>query len=170
MALIQSVLTNLTLFVDGRPYAGSVTELKVPTLKPLIREHTAGGLGAPYPVPMAMMEKLEAEFTIVGASAEVLKILRLVPGESVPVRFLGAAFDSDGTCRQIEVVLRGYAEQIEQDAWKPTETAPCKVTFFCTYYKYSVGGAVIHEIDPINLIAIVDGKDQMQEVRKALEA
>lgn len=169
MATVSAILTNLNLFVDGRPFAGRVTELKVPVLKPSIREHVAGGLSAPYPVPMAMLEKMEAEFTLVGADPDALAILRLVPGQTVPLRFLGAAFDNDGTCKQVEVVLRGYAEQMEQDAWKPNEAPSLKVTFFCAYYRYAVAGRIIHEVDPLNMVAIVDGRDQMAEARAALE-
>ena len=168
MATIQHVLTNMTLFVDGRGYAGKVSELKPPTIKPMVREYKAGGLSAPYPYPMGAVEKMEAEFTLTGFDPDVLKLIKLVPGQTVPMRFVGALYDHDGTCRQVEVSLRGVFEEIDHDAWKPNDEVNLKGKVFASYYQSSIAGEVLHEIDPINMVAIINGQDQMAEMRAAL--
>ena len=46
--MIPQILTNLNLYVDGRGFAGRVTEIQLPKLKRKTEEHRAGGMDGPF--------------------------------------------------------------------------------------------------------------------------
>jgi hypothetical protein len=164
---IQHVLANMTAFVNGRGYIGRVAEFNPPKLAPVVREYKAGGMGAEVAIPMGAVEKLEASFTLTGYDPDVLAAFSVVPGRLVPLRFTGGMYDYDGTCRPIEITMRAVLA-FEPDAWKPTEASDLKINAMIHYYKMDVDGRTVHEIDPVNLVAVINGTDQLQSMRAAL--
>ena len=164
---IRHVLANMAAFVNGRGYIGRVTEFTPPKLDPIVREYKAGGMGAEIAIPMGAVEKLEASFTLTGYDPDVLAAFSVVPGNLVPLRFTGAMYDYDGACRPLEITLRAVLG-FEPDAWKPTEASDLKVNAMIHYYKMDVDGRTVHEIDPVNLVAVINGTDQLATMRAAL--
>lgn len=164
---IQHVLANLSAFVAGKGYLGRVAEFTPPKLAPVVREYKAGALSAPIEIPMGAVEKLECSFTLTGYDPDLFRQFAVVPGRLVQLRLTGAMYDYDGTCRPIEISLRAVLA-FEADAWKPNEASDLKITAMCHYYKLDVDGATLIEIDPVNLVAVVDGQDQLQSLRAAL--
>lgn len=164
---IQHILTNLSAFVAGKGYLGRVTEFTPPKLAPVVREYKAGGMGAEVAIPMGAVEKLECSFTLTGYDPDLFKQFAVVPGRLVQLRFTGALMDYDGTTRPIEITLRAVLS-FEPDAWKPHEASDLKVTAMAHYYKLDIEGRTLHEFDPVNLVAIIDGQDQLQAMRQAL--
>ncbi|GIX31362.1 MAG: bacteriophage protein [Porticoccaceae bacterium] len=166
---IQHILTNLNAFVAGKGYLGRVTEFTPPKLSPVVREYKAGGMSAEVAIPMGAVEKLECDFTLTGYDPDLFREFAVVPGRLVPLRFTGAMVDYDGTTRPIEITLRAVLA-FEPDAWKPAEASDLKISAMCHYYKLDIEGRTLHEIDPVNLVAIIDGTDQLAELRAALGA
>lgn len=164
---IQHVIANLSAFVAGKGYLGRVAEFTPPKLAPIVREYKAGGMGAEVAIPMGAVEKLECSFTMTGYDPDLFRQFSVVPGRLVQLRFTGAMYDYDGTCRPIEISLRAVLA-FEPDAWKPNEASDLKITAMCHYYRLLVDGATVHEIDPVNLVCIVDSNDQLQTMRQAL--
>lgn len=164
---IQHVLANLSAFVNGRGYLGRVSEFNPPKLAPIVRDYKAGGMSAEVAIPMGAVEKLEASFTLTGYDPDVLAAFSVVPGNLVPLRFTGGMYDYDGTCRPIEITMRAVLA-FEPDAWKPTEASDLKITAMVHYYKMDVDGRTVHDIDPVNLVATINGVDQLQSMRAAL--
>lgn len=52
--------------------------------------------------------------------------------------------------------------------WKGGDSATMKVAVAVSYYKFTSKGEVIIEIDVLNLVEKVDGKDRLAEHRKAI--
>ena len=164
---IQHILSNLSAFVAGKGYLGRVSEFNPPKLSPVVREYKAGGMSAEVSIPMGAVEKLECSFTLTGYDPDLFRQFAVVPGRLVQLRFTGAMYDYDGTCRPIEISLRAVLA-FEADAWKPNEASDLKVSAMCHYYKLDIDGATVVEIDPVNIVAIVNGQDQLQAMRAAL--
>ncbi len=76
--MLDDILKNMALFVDGRGYAGNVEELTLPKLTMKTEEFRGGGMDAPIEVEMGM-EKLECEFTLTRFDKEALKLFGLAP-------------------------------------------------------------------------------------------
>lgn len=164
---IQHVLSNLSAFVAGKGYLGRVAEFSPPKLAPVVREYKAGGMGAEVAIPMGAVEKLEASFTLTGYDPDIFAQFAVVPGRLVQLRFTGALADYDGTTRPIEITLRAVLA-FEPDAWKPAEASDLKVNAMVHYYKLDIDGRTLHEVDPVNMVAIIDGVDQLAGMRAAL--
>lgn len=164
---IQHVLSNLSAFVAGKGYLGRVAEFTPPKLAPIVRDYKAGGMSAEVAIPMGAVEKLEASFTITGYDPDLFAQFAVVPGRLVQLRFTGAMYDYDGTCRPIEITLRAVLA-FEPDAWKPNESSDLKITAMAHYYKLDIDGRTLVELDPVNMVAVIDGQDQLQAARAAL--
>jgi P2 family phage contractile tail tube protein len=87
----------------------------------------------------------------------------------VLLRFAGT-FQQDDTeeMSAVEVVVRGRHETIEMGDAKPGEDTEHSMATTCSYYKLTVDGEVIIEIDLLNFVEMVDGVDMLEAQRKAL--
>ena len=165
--MITDVLRDINLFVDGRGYAGKVTEFTLPKLTVKTEEYRAGGMDAPVELDMGL-EKLECDFSLDSIDAETLKLWGLAEGTKPPLTFRGAVQDKNGTVRAVVVRTRGQIKEVDWGSWKPGEKATLKFMAAVDYYKLEQDGVTIHEIDIENMIRIVNGVDQVAARRAAL--
>ena len=165
---IKDILQNLNLYVDGRGYAGQVEELTLPKLTTVMDEYKAAGMGAPVDIPMGSHEKLEAEITLKSFDEAVLKLWQVTLNQTVPFTVRGAVVDDDGTTHAVSVKMRGLIREHDMGTWKPGEAAQLKLGLSLRYYKLERDGQVLIESDPVNMVLIVDGKDQLAAQRQAL--
>ncbi len=165
--MLNDILKNLNLFVDGRGYAGNVEELTPPKLTLKTEDFRNGGMDAPVEVEMGM-DKLEASFSLTQYDAEVLKIFGLAPGNTKPLTFRGSLASEDGVEKPVVIQLQGMLKEVDQGSWKPGDKATLKGTVAVRYYKHTINGEVVHEIDVPNMIRIVNGVDQLAQTRKNL--
>ena len=167
MATIPNVLRNINCFVDGRGFAGRVSELTLPKLTVKTEEHEAGGLDAPVEIDMGL-EKLEAMFTMRSVEPDVLRSWGLRGGEQVPLTFRGALQSEAGAVTEAVATMRGLLREVDFGGWKPRETPELKGTMAVRYYKLEIGGEELVEIDVENMVRRVDGVDQLEAQRAAL--
>lgn len=165
--MIADILRNFNLYVDGRGYAGRVDEVSLPKLVVMTEEHRAGGMDLPVEIDLGM-EKLELAFTLSAFDADVLRQFGLAPGASVPATIRGALQDEDGTVKPVVVNARGILREVDPGTWKPGEKATLQGVLALRYYKLTIDGDEIHEIDAENMVRKIGGTDQLVEVRKAL--
>ena len=74
-----------------------------------------------------------------------------------------------GSTTPVVINVRGYFKEMDFDSWKPAEKATLKCSVACNYYKLSVDGMELVEIDPINMIRNINGSDQLSKLREALQ-
>ena len=165
--MIQDILRNINLFVDGRGYAGNVVELNLPKLTIRTEEHREGGMDAPVEIDMGL-EKLECDFTTSAVDVELLLRWGLAPGEQTPVTFRGALQSEDASVKAVVAEMRGPFKEIDWGTWKPGEKAPLKCMLTPRFYRLTHDGRVVHEIDVENMVRIVNGVDQLAAQRAAL--
>lgn len=165
--MITDIMKNMSLFIDGRGYAGKADEVVPPKLTIKTEEYRAGGMDAPIELDMGM-EKLEAEFTLSSFDKDVLKLFGLAAGNLVPMTLRGALESEDGTVTPVTMNLRGQIRELDMGTWKPGEKNALKIAVAVRYYKLTHGEEVIHEIDVENMIRTINGVDQMAPQRTAL--
>ncbi|MCO1333137.1 phage major tail tube protein [Microbulbifer sp. OS29] len=165
--MLDDILKNMALFVDGRGFAGNVEELTLPKLTLKTEEFRNGGMDAPIEVEMGM-EKLESEFTLTRFDKNVLKLFGLAPGQLTPLTIRGAVISDDGTQTAVVVNLQGIVREMDPGNWKPGEKATLKIMLALRYYKLTHGGDIVHEIDIPNMVRTIGGVDQLSAVRSAL--
>lgn len=164
---IPKVLQGYNLFVDGRGYAGKIGECELPKLAIKTEEYQPGGYDAPVGLDCGM-EKLETSFTIMDFDAESLKYFGIGHNNSVPVTLRGAQSYGDGTVIPVVINLVGMWREVEPPKFSKPGKNEQKITMSLTYYKLTVAGSVIHEIDIPNMVRIVDGTDYLAAARAAI--
>jgi P2 family phage contractile tail tube protein len=167
--MLPQILKNFNLYVDGRGYAGRMEELTLPKLTLKTEEFQGAGMSAPVEIDMGM-EKLEMELTFAEYDPELFKNFGLTNGSEIPFTIRGA-MQGAGAPESVVVNVRGFFKELELDfdTWKPAEKAALKCSVACTYYKLSVKGVELIEIDPINMIRNVNGSDQLAAFREILQ-
>ena len=165
--MLDDILKNMALFIDGRGYAGNVEELTLPKLSMKTEEFRAGGMDAPIDIEMGM-EKLESEFTLTRFDKEVLKLFGLAPSKQIPFTIRGAVVSDDGTQTAVIVNLQGNIKEMDYGSWKPGDKSTLKLAISVRYYKLTHGQDIVHEIDIPNMVRIIGGVDQLAKTRNAL--
>ncbi|GAA5785120.1 phage major tail tube protein [Chitiniphilus shinanonensis] len=165
--MIPQTLYNFNLFVDGRLFAGVATQVTPPKLKLKTEEHRGGGMDAPVKMDLGM-EAMDASFAMLGASRDVMKFFGLANQTAFNGVFRGAWKDQKGAVVPAVITLRGLLEEVDSGDWKPGEKAETKFSVACSYFRYELDGRVLYEIDPVNMVRVIDGVDQLAEVRAAI--
>jgi P2 family phage contractile tail tube protein len=165
--MVPETLNNMALYVDGRGFAGRAPEVSPPKLKIKTEDYRAGGMDAPVKVDQGM-EGLQAAFTMGSVERDVLKFFGLADNSAFNATFRGAFRDTRGKVKSVALIMRGMLSEFDPGSWKPGSTSELKYTVDLLYYKAEIDGAVICEIDVLNMIRIIDGVDQLADVRKAL--
>lgn len=165
--MLDDVLKNMSLFIDGRGYAGNVEEVSLPKLQIKTEEFRNGGMDAPLEVEMGM-EKLECEFTLTRFDREALSLFGLLSGQSIPLTIRGVVVSDEGATLPIVVNLRGFVREVDFGNWKAGDKATLKFMMALRYYKLTHGGFVTHEINIPGMVRTINGVDQLAEQRAAL--
>lgn len=165
--MIPQTLYNFNLFVDGTSYAGVATQLTLPKLKVKTEDYRAGGMDAPIKMDMGM-EAMDAAFSMSGVAKDVLKHFGLSDASAFKGTFRGAFRDQKGAVVAAVATFSGTLYDVDMGDWKTGEKGETKYTVNCSYYKLEVDGATVFEIEPAAGIRMINGKDQLAEVRAAL--
>lgn len=166
--VLPSKLKNFNVFNDGNNYQGKVAELIPPKLTRKMLEWRGGGMDSPIEADMGG-EKLTLEYTCGGVTKESLSQYGATQAGAYSLRFAGAyQRENDGGVDAVEIVVRGRPTEIDMGNAKPGDDTAHKYSVSCSYYKLSINGAVVIEIDPLNFIFTVDGVDRLAEQRRAL--
>jgi uncharacterized protein len=162
------VLKNMNLFVDGRGYAGRVDEITLPTLSLKLEEHRAGGMDIPVDLDMGM-EKMEASVVLSDYDPDVFRSFGLLDSNGIPVTVRGAT-QRQGNPQVTPVLVRmigGWAT-IDPGNWTPGEKNTTTLTCTLSYFNLTIAGEELVEVDAINMIRRINGRDQLAAQRSAL--
>ncbi|MEZ1317018.1 phage major tail tube protein [Pseudomonas fluorescens] len=165
--MIPEVLSNCAAFIDGVSFAGEVPTLTLPKLTKKTDDYQGGGMSAPIEMGMGL-EKLEAAFTTNGVRRESLKYFGLADQTACNAVFRAAYKGLKGAVKAVTVTLRGAVKEVDMGDWKAGDKAEIKHAMSVTYYKLEIDGRVMYEIDPLNMIQVIDGVDQLAAERTAL--
>ena len=160
-------LKLMNFLADGDKYQGEITEVTQPKLALKLEEYRSGGMLGAVDVNLGL-EKLEAEFKMGGYMVEMLKHF----GGSIdgtPLRFLGSYQKDDSEeVTAIELVMRGRFGEIDSGTAQSGDDTEQSYKVALTYYKIIADGKDIIEIDMLNSVFIVNGKDRLKEHRAAI--
>ncbi|HJW26440.1 MAG TPA: phage major tail tube protein [Rhodocyclaceae bacterium] len=167
MALPNS-LKNFNLFNDAQSFMGVAEELKLPKLSRKFEDFRGGGMDGPVQIDLGQ-EKLEIEFTCGGFVEEVFKQYGVTKANGVMLRFAGAyQRDDTGDTKAVEIVVRGRHQEIDSGDAKLGDKGKTTVKSALTYYKLTVDGKELVEIDLLAFIFKVNGVDMLDAQRKAI--
>ncbi len=161
-------LKYMNLFNDGENYIGQIEEIELPELQRKMEEWRGGGMDGVIKTDQGM-EPLSTKWKCGGLMEEPLRQFGNQKYDGVLLRATGSfQNDSTGATDSVELVMRGRHSTVGMGTWKQGDESPSEVTTELAYYKLTVNGEVLIEIDVLNMIFIVDGVDLMAEHRKNL--
>ncbi len=79
---------------------------------------------------------------------------------------IGGTYDTSYTA--YTATIKGRPKNIPAAEAKKGEGLEMTINIACTYYKLVKNGSVLFEIDPLNGVLIINGKDYSKELNKAL--
>jgi P2 family phage contractile tail tube protein len=163
-------LKNLNLFNDGNSYIGVVASATLPPLARKMEAWRGGGMNGPVKVDHGLGDDgIQFEWKLGGIDLTVLGQFGITNASGVQLRFAGAyQRDDTGEVSAVEIVVRGRHEQIEFGDAKPGDDTEHSITTTCTYYKLTIDGATIIEIDILNMVENVNGTDRLADQRRAI--
>lgn len=163
-------LKNMNLFNDGVSYTGQSKSVTLPKLARKLESFRGGGMDGPVKVDLGHSDDgIQFEWTLGGWDLTALRQFGAVSANSVLLRWAGSVQrDDSGEVSAVEVVVRGRHEEIDMGDSEPGEDTEHKITTTCSYYKLTIDGNVELEIDLLNFIFQVNGKDMLAEHRKAI--
>jgi P2 family phage contractile tail tube protein len=164
---IRNVLKNFNLFVDGRGYAGELGDYTPCSPSVASEEWRAGGMNAPVDIDMGQ-EKMTSSFVLKNYSADVLALWGVAPGKLIQFTARGALESEDGTVTPVIHNMRAKILQNDRGTWSPGQSASLTTNLTVEYFKETIGGQVVTEIDVINMVRIVGGVDHLAAQRAAL--
>ena len=163
-------LKNMNLFNNGTSYMGVAKSVTLPPLSRKMEGYRGGGMNGPVKADLGWSDDgIQIEWMTGGLDLIVLKQFGMIKADGVPLRWAGAFQQDDtGEISAVEVTVRGRHETIEMGDAAPGEDTEHSITTTCSYYKLTVDGEDIIEIDLLNFIEIIDGVDMLAEQRKAI--
>lgn len=164
---LPKTLRNFSLYVDGRGYAGRVTELTPPTLTVMAEEYRGGGMDLPAQIDMGM-EALDMEFVLAEYDPEVLKLFGLVNQNQVRATIRGAMMANGEEATSIVYNVTGHIKEHDPGSMVAGEITEATFVMGLRYYKLTIGGSVVHEIDVENMTRVINGTDQLASIRTAI--
>ena len=165
---MKDVLVQSSLYIDGSSYAGRVIEITPPKLALKAQEYKAGGMLSAVDIPNGEIEKMEASFVLGVQDSEVLTRFSLIQGSKVALTIRGATVGQDGAAKPVIINMTGTITEIDDGSWKGGEEVTQTISLTLTYYKRQFDGQTLIEFDVVNMLAMVNGVDQLAGIRSAL--
>jgi P2 family phage contractile tail tube protein len=161
-------LKYLNLFNDGNSYLGVVSSLTLPKLTRKLENYRGGGMSGSVSVDFGLDDDaLALEWTLGGMDELVLQ--QWGSTADIPLRFAGSfQRDDTGDISAVEVVMRGRHKEFDFGEYKQGEDTETKISTQCTYFKLTIDGKELIEVDTVNMVEIVNGVDRLAEHRSAL--
>lgn len=158
------------LYADGKEKISSLIEWTPPVPTIITEGFRSGGMDMEIDMDMGM-EKLSASFTI-GEDPDILSLFGIKQNaKQVPI-FIRSHLENDVTGDKHTVIeeLRCKVVSIDMGTISVGSSSSTTVTLSPMYYKYHIEetGLVVWEIDPINMVRIVNGVDQLADARASL--
>ncbi|KAE9535295.1 phage major tail tube protein [Ursidibacter arcticus] len=167
MALPRT-LKLMNVFNNGVSFLGVAEEVELPKLTMKIEDYRAGGMIGEVGINLGL-EKLELTHKYAGIVPELFTGFASETIDSELIRFAGAyQKDDTGDVAAVEVLMRGRHTELDGGNSKAGEKTESSIKSALTYYKLSVDGKEIVEIDLINSVFKVDGKDRYAKHRAAI--
>ncbi|GHU28667.1 major tail tube protein [Betaproteobacteria bacterium] len=161
-------LKNFNVFYNGDNYIGRCAEVELPKLTRKTEDLQAGGMNGPVKVDLGL-EGLEINHTWAGFEVEMYRQFGVPTADAVLLRFSGA-YQRDDTAEvdAVDIVVRGRHTEIDPGSSKAGDDTEIKVKSDLSYYKLTVNGEIIVEIDVVNFVETINGVDRLAEYRAAM--
>lgn len=165
---LPNILKNFNLYNDGNSLMGVAEEVSLPKLSRKMEDFQGAGMPMPVEIDLSN-EKIELDWTCGGFLFDAVKQYGAAKLGANLLRFAGA-YQRDDTAdvNAVEIVVRGRHKEMDFGNAKIGDKSQTKIKTVCSYYKLTVDGTVLVEIDALAMVFMVNGTDMMDKQRKAI--
>lgn len=161
-------LKNFALFGDGESWIGEIPSVTLPTITKKMEEYRAGGMHGSVEIELGH-EKLELGIKAGGLKTQLISMLGAQTVGANVWRFAGAyQDDATGLVSAVEVIARGRLSEWNPSDAKAGENNEHEFKAALSYYKVTVDGADLLEIDVPGMVFKVGGSDTYSAIRFAI--
>lgn len=154
--------------VDGIRIPETV-DLKLPAIKLKTEKLWFGGADGEIEADFGL-QALEASLKLGAVNKTVMAQVGLRPGVVKTFAFDGATVsEANGAVQGVNVRMTGKIRDDEPGTWKHGDKSEWDYKVMLKTYKLTIDGAVIYDIDPLNFIRVIDGVDQLADMRRAMQ-
>jgi hypothetical protein len=165
---LPRILKDFNLFGDGNNWQGQISTLTIPELSRRMVEYEGGGMDGPVEVDMGQ-EIIIFEWSPGGLLPEIFDSYGSPIHDAAMLRFVGSyESDEDGQVVPVEIVVRGRHKTIGMGEASKGDANTQSITTTCTYYKLTIDGQTVIEIDLPGGVFLVNGEDRRAQRRQAL--
>lgn len=158
-------LKGFAAYVDGYGFLGRLGGGKLPIVKIKTEAYRDGGMDSETDLDFGT-EKLESSITFTEYDRA---ILAAVGKRNLAITLRGSLEDESGNDEAIVANLRGLVTEVDPGEWKMGEPKiEAKLNLTPDYYRLTIGGAEVYEIDVIGGVRRIDGVDQIAARRANL--
>ena len=154
--ILPKSLKGFSVFVDGRGYAGRLSSGQLPKISIKTEAHRDGGMDMEVDLDMGM-NAMEMDLGFDEYDPELFKLVGLLNGQLT------------GVTSTIVCNARGIIKELDPGSWTAGGSkAQLMLRMAPRYYRLTIDGEDLHEIDAENCIRIINGVDQLAARRQAL--
>ncbi|MFD0710636.1 phage major tail tube protein [Paenibacillus sp. GCM10027626] len=169
MRQIPDKLNNFTVFRNGSQWLGN-SDIVLPNLEPKTDTLSGAGLGGEIESPtIGHFGSMTCTLNWRTVSREAIELLQ----DANTLDFRGAQQVYNPTNGQIDsvgirVTVKAMAKNVTLGNFAPAAATETSTELEVTYIKIWQDGKVVVEIDKLNFVYRVNGKDLMEKIRKQL--
>lgn len=165
---LPRLLKLMNVFNGGQSYLGVAQEVELPKLTMKGEDFRTAGMLGEVTANLGL-EKLELTHKYAGIVPELFSGFASETIDSELVRFAGSyQRDDTGEISAVEVLMRGRHTELDGGNSKVGDNTETSIKTALTYYKLTIDGTDKIEIDLINAVFKVDGKDRYAKHRAAI--
>lgn len=166
--MYPSIVKNFNMFVQGRGMAGLCDEAEVPELVEKTEEHRGGGMDGTAEVGMGQ-EAMRAKYTFAEVNPDLLKLWGVSNGNTARLILRATSQREDETATTAHVYeMHGAIRNMKIGSFKAGDKTTVEFEQSVNYFRVSLAGEDLIEIDVVNMIRIVGGVDQLAAQRADL--
>lgn len=166
---IPQVINRFGLYRGGTKLIGTSGEVELPEVTNLTDTIEGAGTGGNLEIPViGLTDAMDIKIPFTTLSKDAFSIMN--PGEAADLLLNGAIQCMDtGTGKvgysQMSVAVRGTVKAFSPGTVKAGGKMDSNVTLSLSYFKITIDGSVMLEIDKLNGVYVVNGEDILKEVR-----
>lgn len=168
---IPEKVANFTCYLNGSNEIAGMVDATLPSIEHLTE--TISGAGIPGEIESITPGHTSPMSFSINFRSLVSKNISLIKPESYAFEIRGALQETNPATHKIEIKklvisLRGYPKKIELGKLAVGKQTDTTGEFTCEYLKVEIDGKISTEIDKMNMVFNIDGKDMLAELRAAL--
>lgn len=159
-----SKVYNARVYIDGIDFIAKAEEVDLPKVKFKFADTKALGLYADSELPTGL-DKLEARLKFNSTYPEFIALAAdPFTTRTIIIRAPFQVWTQHGVAKTapLKAELRGFFKEWDSGKFKKADSTEAEATITCIYYKLEIDDKEVIEIDTINNIYKIEGKDILQ--------